>query len=68
MGRVGDSIYTLDTQWRFTSVNEQAEQLLDRDEDDLLGKSIWDTFPEAADGIVEEKYRTALGDQTSVPY
>lgn len=68
LARVADSIYSLDTEWRFTSVNEQAEQLLERDEEDLLGEIIWEAFPEAAGGIVEEHYRTAMEAQATVSF
>ncbi|MFC4551764.1 MULTISPECIES: PAS domain S-box protein [Halorussus] len=45
--RVDDAVYALDDEWRFTYVNERAERLLDRTEADLLGRTIWDVFPEA---------------------
>jgi PAS domain-containing protein len=42
-----DAIYTLDVQWRFTHINSQAAFLLQRNAEELLGKSIWEEFPEA---------------------
>lgn len=48
--RVSDAVYAVDTEWRFTYVNERAETLLDRTEGELLGTVLWDAFPEAIHG------------------
>jgi DNA end-binding protein Ku len=40
-----DAFYSLDEQWCFTFVNPQAEKLLGRARDELLGRSIWTEFP-----------------------
>ncbi len=36
---ITDAFFTLDTEWRFTYLNHQATQLLQRERDDLIGKS-----------------------------
>ena len=53
--------YSLDPQWRFTHVNAEAERLLGRSRDDLLGQVIWDAFPAAVNSVFEEGYRRAVG-------
>src|SRR4051794_12804117 len=52
--------YSLDTEWRFAHVNAQAEKLLGRSRDDLLGQVIWDAFPAAVNGAFEDSYRRAV--------
>ncbi|MBM7806983.1 serine phosphatase RsbU (regulator of sigma subunit)/PAS domain-containing protein [Geodermatophilus bullaregiensis] len=52
--------YSLDPQWRFTHVNAEAERLLGRSRDDLLGQVIWDAFPAAVNSLFEESYRRAV--------
>lgn len=49
LARITDAFYAVDTNWRFTYVNEQAEALIDRTEEELLGTTLWEAFPEAAE-------------------
>lgn len=57
--------YNLDREWRFTHVNAEAERLLGVARDELLGKVLWDAFPDTAGSIFEQSYRTAVA--TGVP-
>src|SRR3954453_17430428 len=57
--------YSLDAEWRFAHVNAQAEKLLGRTRDELLGQVIWDAFPATVNGVFEESYRRAV--QTGQP-
>lgn len=41
-----DSFVELDDAWRFVYVNQKAEQLLGKNRSQLLGRQIWDIFPE----------------------
>ena len=66
--RVDDAFLTLDDQWRFTHLNEQAEQLLDRSAGELLGQSVWDAFPEATGTQFQREYERALETQESVSF
>jgi GAF domain-containing protein len=52
--------YSLDREWRFTHVNAEAERLLGRSRDDLLGRVIWDDWPAALDSAFEDSYRAAV--------
>ncbi|AFZ69613.1 sensor histidine kinase [Deinococcus peraridilitoris] len=44
---IGDAFYAVDHDWRFTYVNQRAEELWHRRREDLLGKSCWEEFPHA---------------------
>lgn len=44
---ISDAFYAVDEEWRFTYVNRKAEQLWRRRREDLIGKVIWEEFPEA---------------------
>jgi PAS domain S-box-containing protein len=57
--------YNLDREWRFTHINAEAERLLGRSREDLLGKVLWDAWPAANDSEFEENYRTAV--RTGLP-
>jgi PAS domain S-box-containing protein len=50
---ISDAFYAVDGQWRFTYVNGKAEELWGRHREELLGKNIWDEFPE---GVGSEAY------------
>jgi len=60
-----DAFYCLDDQWRFTFVNPQAERLLGRTRDELLGRDIWVEFPAAVGSSFEREYRGAV--RTGLP-
>ena len=44
---IGDGFCTIDKEDRFTYVNAAAEKMLRQDKEQLLGREIWDCFPEA---------------------
>ena len=43
-----DAVFSLDREWRFTFVNRVAQDLLKQTPTALIGKNIWELFPEAA--------------------
>lgn len=57
---ISDAFYTLDREWRFVFVNPRAEQLMRRPRAELVGRSVWEAFPEARDTIIEEQFRAAV--------
>ncbi|MGM0706183.1 MAG: PAS domain S-box protein, partial [Bacteroidota bacterium] len=63
-----DAFFAVDTQWRFTYVNNRAEQLLDRPNEDLLGRNVWDEFPDAVDLKFYTAYHQAVEAQESVHF
>ena len=52
--------YSLDREWRFTHVNAEAERLLGRSREELLGRVLWDEFPAAINSVFEDSYRAAV--------
>jgi diguanylate cyclase (GGDEF)-like protein len=54
---VTEAFYVLDQDWRFLYVNAEAERLLLRRAEQLLGKRVWDEFPEAVDSAFERVFR-----------
>ncbi|HRF93836.1 MAG TPA: ATP-binding protein, partial [Aggregatilineales bacterium] len=45
--RITDAFLALDTDWQVIFLNTEAETILQRSRDDLLGKNIWAEFPES---------------------
>jgi len=68
LGSITDAFFALDNQWRFTYLNRQAEQLLQRTRKELLGKNLWDEFPETVGSVLSEQYHKALSEQVSVEF
>ncbi len=65
---ITDAFFALDGDWRFTYVNAQAERLLSRPRTGLLGRGIWEEFPDAVGSVFERQYRQAAADQTTVSF
>jgi signal transduction histidine kinase len=61
-----DAVYTLDHGWRFTYLNAEAERLVRRRREELLGCVVWEEFPEAARSELFSLYHRAVADGTPV--
>jgi two-component system, cell cycle sensor histidine kinase and response regulator CckA len=61
-----DAVYLLDRDWRFTYLNPRAEQLLRRSREELLGRNIWEEFPEAVDSPAYPAFHLAAREGRSV--
>jgi two-component system sporulation sensor kinase A len=60
--------FLLDRNWRFTFVNQKAEDLLQRTKQDLLGKMIWDEFPESFRSTFYFEYQKVMGQRIKVQF
>lgn len=61
--RVTEGIVALDTDLRYTYVNDRAEQILDTDREQLIGQRMWDAFPEAKGTVTQEAIEAARATQ-----
>ncbi|MGY6534804.1 MAG: PAS domain S-box protein [Pararhodobacter sp.] len=57
---ISDGFILLDHDWRFLFVNAQAERIIGRSRETLLGSNNWEVFPEAVGTVVEQEYRRAV--------
>ena len=57
-----------DSGWRFTYVNPTAQRLLDHPAEQLLGRTIWDVFPETLNTRVEYALRHVVAQNESVKF
>jgi len=65
---ITDAFFTLDREWRFTFVNRQAEQLLRRTREELLGSVVWEEFGDAVDSTFYKEYHRAIDEQRTVEF
>jgi PAS domain S-box-containing protein len=57
---ITDLFYALDSEWRFTDVNRQTEIKFQKRRDELLGKVIWEVYPEAINSPLYENFLKAV--------
>ncbi len=65
---ITDAFFTLDHDWRFTFLNHQAEELLQRPRAELLGNCLWNEFSETVGSVFEQQYRQAVDQGRSVEF
>jgi PAS domain S-box-containing protein len=65
---ITDGFYTLDSQWRFAYINSQAEQILKRSRDELLGQSVWEKLPGARGTLFEQSFQRAVSERVPVVF
>ena len=66
--KTSDGFFAVDRDWKFTFVNCQAEKLLDRHREDLIGKDFWVELPEFTREAFEKNYRRAMSEQVAVEF
>lgn len=60
---IADHVVRYDRAWRYVYVNPAAERLLGRTRDELLGRSIWELYPEAVGNQYYQEVHAALATQ-----
>jgi PAS domain S-box-containing protein len=65
---ISDAFTTLDPLWRFTYLNRAAERLVRRPREELIGKVIWQEYPELVGSTFEREYRRAMGVGVTVEF
>ncbi|HEX7810329.1 MAG TPA: PAS domain S-box protein [Burkholderiales bacterium] len=68
LSSITDAFFAVDKDWRFTYLNATAEHLLHRSAGELLGRGIWEEFPEARGSIFELNYRKAVAEKVPVEF
>ena len=65
---ITDAFFALDRRWRFTYVNREAERLLSRPREELIGRDLWEQFPTTANSTFHSEYRRALEEGVTVGF
>jgi PAS domain S-box-containing protein len=63
--RITDGFCAVDREWRYTYVNQKAEEILQKNQTELLGRNMWEVFPPAHHSTVYFHYHQAL--KTGIP-
>ncbi len=59
------ALVRLDPDWTIAYVNANAENIYGRTRAQLVGRDVWEAFPEARGTVIEDSYRTAM--ETGLP-
>jgi PAS domain S-box-containing protein len=65
---ITDGFVAIDREWRYTYVNDAALANLGKTRDELIGRSMWEVFPEAVGTVFWDKYHEAMEKQTPVEF
>lgn len=65
---ISEALIIFDTCWCFTYVNRAAETILQKKREDLLGKNVWEVFPEAVGTTFWTKFHEAADRQAAVEF
>ncbi|MDA8218387.1 MAG: PAS domain-containing protein, partial [Dehalococcoidales bacterium] len=66
--RISDAFFAVDRQWRFTYVSLRAAQVLRTSREEIIGRKIWDAFPEALGSPFQRECERALSEQVAVTF
>lgn len=65
---ITDAFFSLDKEGRFVYLNKQAQKLLSASSPKLIGKSVWEVFPEIIDSEFYGKYFRAVATHQSLSF
>lgn len=57
---IGDAFFAIDKEWTVTYWNKQAEIVLGKLKEDMLGKNLWEEYPDAIDSDFHRQYHRAM--------
>jgi PAS domain S-box-containing protein len=65
---ITDGFVALNSEWRFTYVNAEAERISGMRREDLIGKHQWEVFPATVGTRLEHEWRRAVAEQVPVQF
>lgn len=63
MDRISDGFIVLDSTFRYVYVNQKIGDLVHRDPKSLIGKNVWEEFPDAVNSLTYKAFTTAFKEQ-----
>lgn len=65
---ITDAFFTIDERWRFTYLNAEAERILRRPREALVGRVLWEEFPELEAAPFGRQLREAAEERRTVVF
>src|SRR5688572_24781761 len=66
--RITDGFYSVDNHFTITYWNRKSEHWLNVERELVLGRNLWEVFPETVGGLIYEKHHEAMQSQTPQEY
>ena len=68
MERILEAFFILNEEWRLVYLNSEAERVLLRSREELLGKNFWEEFPEAVGSTFYRESHRAIAERVAVHF
>ncbi|MBD1869856.1 PAS domain S-box protein [Cyanobacteria bacterium FACHB-471] len=68
LSSINDQFLVLDREWRYVYVNNRVVETVGMSREALLGRSIWEVFPEIVGSEFETQVRQAIANETAVHF
>jgi PAS domain S-box-containing protein len=63
-----DGFFAVDSEWNLTYVNAEAERMVGRKRDELLGGLLWERFPELIGSISQANYEKVMAERVAIEF
>ena len=63
-----DGFYALDRDWRFTYVSDRQLEIVARSREEMIGKCIWDLYPDTVDSDFYHQVHRAMAERISFKF
>lgn len=64
--RITDGFIALDKDWNYTYINKRAGEMIHRDPQTLIGRNVWEIFPDAVGSATYNAFMQAMQEQRYV--
>ncbi|MFN8290271.1 MAG: response regulator [Chitinophagaceae bacterium] len=61
--RITDAFIALDREWRYTFLNQKATELIHKNREEVMGRNVWEVFPDAVGSDTYHAFHRALAEQ-----
>ncbi|MFP5358153.1 MAG: PAS domain S-box protein [Gammaproteobacteria bacterium] len=65
---ISDGLFVMDHDWNLVYLNRRAEEVLGIESARLLGRNVWQVFPEAVDSIFYTRYHQAVREHRLIEF
>jgi len=65
---ITDAFFSLDRDFRLTYVNREAERIFRKTRQEVLGRNLWELFPEAVGSLFQREYERAMAENTTAHF
>jgi PAS domain S-box-containing protein len=63
-----DGFFAVDSQWKLTYINAEAEAMVGRKREDVLGGLLWERFPSLVGSIFQKNYEKVMADRVPIEF